>query len=62
MAVNSGLIVLGVSGVISLTMAAYLHNATTVVLSAANTRPLLRDHRRESLVAPSVRQIASAGE
>lgn len=62
MAVNSGLIVLGVSGVISLTMAAYLHNATTVVLSAANTRPLLRDHRREPLVAPSVRQIASAGE
>lgn len=38
---NSGLIALGILGILPPTTAAYLHNASTVVITAANTRPLL---------------------
>lgn len=39
---NSLLIALGLGGAISLTTAAYLHNVSTLAVTAANTRPLLR--------------------
>ena len=38
---NTGLIVLGVAGVLSVTTAAYLHNGTTLATVALNTRKLL---------------------
>lgn len=38
---NTLLIILGIAGVLSPDLAATLHNASTVALSAANTRPLL---------------------
>lgn len=38
---NTALIVLGLAGAISLTTAAYLHNASTIAIAAANTRPLI---------------------
>lgn len=41
-AFNSALIVLGVAGVVSLTTAAYLHNLSTLGISALNARTLLR--------------------
>ena len=42
---NSALIALGVAGAISLTTAAYLHNASTLAIAARNTRPLLTGPR-----------------
>lgn len=39
---NTLLIALGLGGAISLTTAAYLHNASTLAITALNTRPLLR--------------------
>lgn len=38
---NSSLIALGIAGILPPTTAAYLHNASTVVITVANTRPLL---------------------
>ena len=43
---NSALIALGVAGTISLTTAAYLHNASTLAIAARNTRPLLAGAHR----------------
>ena len=43
---NSALIALGVAGAISLTTAAYLHNASTLAIAARNTRPLLTGAHR----------------
>lgn len=43
---NSLLIALGLGGAISLTTAAYLHNASTLAVAARNTRPLLGAGRR----------------
>lgn len=40
--VNSALIALGVGELLSLTQAAYIHNATTLALSMYNTTPLLK--------------------
>ena len=42
MGFNSALIALGVASAISLTTAAYLHNASTLGAVALNTRHLLR--------------------
>jgi heavy metal translocating P-type ATPase len=39
---NTALIVLGVTSLIPLTMAATLHNLSTVAIAASNTRPLMR--------------------
>ncbi len=39
---DSLLIVLGVASLIPLTTAATLHNLSTLVIAASNTRPLLR--------------------
>lgn len=38
---NSSLIALGIAGILPPTTAAYLHNASTVAITTANTRPLL---------------------
>lgn len=40
---NTLLIALGLGGAISLTTAAYLHNASTLAITALNARPLLRE-------------------
>jgi heavy metal translocating P-type ATPase len=40
---NTALIVLGVAGIIAPTLAAYLHNISTVAVTARNTTPLLPD-------------------
>jgi heavy metal translocating P-type ATPase len=40
--VNTALIVLGVASVLPLTVAATLHNLSTVAIAASNTRPLLK--------------------
>ena len=44
-AFNTALIALGVSGTISVTAAAYLHNASTLAISAASTRPYLPEDK-----------------
>ncbi|MBQ9069442.1 MAG: heavy metal translocating P-type ATPase, partial [Eggerthellaceae bacterium] len=41
---NTALILLGVAGILPPTMGAYLHNASTVGITASNTRPLLRSN------------------
>ena len=40
-ALNTSLIVLGIAGIMPLTMAAFLHNASTLGMAAANTRDYL---------------------
>lgn len=46
-AFNTSLIVLGVAGVLPNTVAAYLHNGSTFLVTALSARPLLRSERAE---------------
>lgn len=58
---NSLLIALGLGGAISLTTAAYLHNASTLAVAAGNTRPLLSSGRQGGLGGRRVtRRLADA--
>lgn len=52
MALNTLYIVLGVAGILQPTASAILHNGTTVVLTAANTRNLVDPHRRSKGLHP----------
>ncbi len=51
-ALNTLYIVLGVAGILQPTASAILHNGTTVVLTAANTRNLVDPHRRSKGLHP----------
>ncbi len=65
---NTALIVLGLAGVLQPAMGAMLHNASTVTLAAANTRPLIKEggnrqpaaHRLAGAAVDAVAQLPAA--
>lgn len=59
---NSLLIVLGLTGVITVTTAAYLHNLSTIGIAAMNTRPLLEGRELEAVELLEAASAESAAE